>query len=48
MIERISSYTPTEQSELWDSWANRLAIENPKLAEEVVRLIIEGEEYGTN
>lgn len=42
-------YTEVDNNELWDEWANRIAIEQPEIAEQIALGIIEaeGDEDGT-
>ncbi|HET9722191.1 MAG TPA: hypothetical protein VFP32_04190 [Candidatus Saccharimonadales bacterium] len=46
MPERIGNYTEEESNELWEAWANQLAIGKQQLAEEFVKQMIEGEADG--
>ncbi len=39
-------YTGPEMKEFLSNWSNKIAIEQPELAEEIVRSIVEGEDYG--
>lgn len=40
MNEFRSHYTPKEQDEIFDNWANHVSATSPKLAEEIVRNIV--------
>lgn len=47
MPERIGNYSEAESDELWNSWSNQIAIDNPAFAEEFVQKMLEGDEDGT-
>jgi hypothetical protein len=47
MSERIGNYSEMETKELWDTWADKITVDRPELAEELVKEMVEGEESGT-